>query len=379
MEMHFQDEPVDFILDCLHYWVTEYHIDGIHLFAGEAALNAAARDALLAKTKLITVFWNGEKKHYKNMANYNAGFMNVARKFLKGDENQLGDFVNVSRYNPVQSANINYITSHDGFTLFDLVSYDRKHNEANGEGNADGENFNNSWNCGTEGPSKKKKIQHLRLRQMKNALMLVLLSQGTPLLLAGDECCNSQAGNNNPYCVDSELSWVSWNSRGMAAEMTAFAKELIAFRKQYKILHMPKQLLSYDSLSCGYPDISCHGSSAWYNTMESYNRHIGMMYYGRYAYIEDLCQQGNADADTFLYIAYNMHWEEHELALPIGYNECDWQVALCSGDKGSAVLGKDGKTVHVKPRCIAVLTGLRKKKENNKKTNRKTGEENGHS
>ena len=153
MEMHFQDEPVDFILDCLHYWVTEYHIDGIHLFAGEAALNAAARDALLAKTKLITVFWNGEKKHYKNMANYNAGFMNVARKFLKGDENQLGDFVNVSRYNPVQSANINYITSHDGFTLFDLVSYDRKHNEANGEGNADGENFNNSWNCGTEGPS----------------------------------------------------------------------------------------------------------------------------------------------------------------------------------------------------------------------------------
>ena len=109
---------------------------------------------------------------------------------------------------------------------------------------------------------------------MKNALMLVLLSQGTPLLLAGDECCNSQAGNNNPYCVDSELSWVSWNSRGMAAEMTAFAKELIAFRKQYKILHMPKQLLSYDSLSCGYPDISCHGSSAWYNTMESYNRHM---------------------------------------------------------------------------------------------------------
>ena len=104
----------------------------------------SARDALLAKTKLITVFWNGEKKHYKNMANYNAGFMNVARKFLKGDENQLGDFVNVSRYNPVQSANINYITSHDGFTLFDLVSYDRKHNEANGEGNADGENFNNS-------------------------------------------------------------------------------------------------------------------------------------------------------------------------------------------------------------------------------------------
>ena len=105
------------------------------------------------------------------MANYNAGFMNVARKFLKGDENQLGDFVNVSRYNPVQSANINYITSHDGFTLFDLVSYDRKHNEANGEGNADGENFNNSWNCGTEGPSKKKRLRRLAFSRKPSFLL----------------------------------------------------------------------------------------------------------------------------------------------------------------------------------------------------------------
>lgn len=388
MEMHFHGEPTDVILDCLHYWVTEYHIDGIHLYADEAVLNAAAKDALLAKTKIITVFWNGERGHFKNMANYNAGFMNVARKFLKGDENQLGDFVNVSRSNPIQSANINYVTSHDGFTLFDLVSFDRKHNEANGENNADGEDFNNSWNCGMEGATRKKKVLQLRRQQMKNAILLLLLSQGTPLLLAGDEFCNSQGGNNNPYCVDSELSWVNWKYKGMAAEMTAFVKEVLAFRRNYKILHMPEQLLSYDSLSCGYPDISCHGSSAWYDTMESYNRHIGIMYYGKYVYAEAL-QEDVVDrqtetalpdeAETFLYVAYNMHWEEHELALPMGEEECQWQVALCSGGKESVAVCQEGRAVWVEPRCIAVLTGTRKKKEPLKIRRQKNGGKNEHS
>lgn len=358
MEMHFHGEPVDFILDCLHYWVTEYHIDGIHLYADEAALNAVANDALLSRTKIITVFWNGEKKHYKNMANYNAGYMNVVRKFLKGDENQLRDFVNVSRNNPVQSANINYITSHDGFTLMDLVSYDRKHNESNGENNADGENFNNSWNCGIEGPTRKRKVLQLRRQQLKNAVMLLLLSQGTPLLLAGDECCNSQNGNNNPYCLDSELSWVNWKQRGLAAEMTQFVKEVIAFRKEHKILHMPKQLLSYDSLSCGYPDISCHGNSAWYDRMESYNRHIGIMYYSKYA---------QESSQELIYIAYNMHWEEHELALPKADEECKWQVVLSSGSKESAYVKEDSRAVWIEPRCIAVLTGEVKKKKRVKK------------
>lgn len=373
MEMHFHGESTDFILDCLHYWVTEYHIDGVHLYADDDSLNAAAKDPLLSRTKIITVFWNGETKHYKNMANYNAGFMNVARKFLKGDENQLGDFVNVSRNNPIQSANINYITSHDGFTLMDLVSYDRKHNESNGENNTDGEDFNNSWNCGMEGPTRKKKVLQLRRQQLKNALMLLLLSQGTPLLLAGDECCNSQNGNNNPYCLDSELSWVNWKQRGMAEELTQFVKELTAFRKNHKILHMPKQLQAYDSLSCGYPDISCHGSSAWYDAMESYNRHIGIMYYSKYAYtnslegqednMESMVTEWQGKEDGFIYIAYNMHWEAHELALPKADDECQWQVVLCSGSKESALIQEDSRKVWIEPRCIAVLTGELKKKK----------------
>ena len=358
MEMHFYDEATDFILDCLHYWVTEYHIDGIHLYADEAALNAAAKDSLLSKTKLITVYWDGEPKKFKNMANYNSGFMNVVRKFLKGDENQLGDFVNVSRYNPPQSANINYITSHDGFTLMDLVSYDRKHNESNGENNTDGENFNNSWNCGEEGASRKKKVLQLRRQQLKNAFLLLLLSQGTPLILAGDEFGNSQGGNNNPYCVDSEVSWVTWNNKGIAAELMEFVKEVIAFRKAKKILHMPKQLLAYDSISCGFPDVSCHGNSAWYDTMESYNRHIGIMYCSQYANIENaLKDTKNEDENELLYIAYNMHWEEHELALPKADEECTWKLEMCSGNENSALIKEDSRTVWVAPRCIAVLSG----------------------
>ena len=369
MELHFDDEATDFILDCLHYWVMEYHIDGIHLYADEAALNAAAKDSLLSRTKLITVYWNGKPKKFKNMANYNDGFMNVARKFLKGDENQLGDFVNVSRYNPTQSANINYVTSHDGFTLMDLVSYDRKHNETNGENNTDGENFNNSWNCGEEGTSRKKKIIQLRRQQIKNAFLLLLLSQGTPLILAGDEFCNSQNGNNNPYCLDNEVSWVTWNYRGMAAEITQFVKEVIAFRKAKKILHMPKQLLSYDSISCGFPDVSCHGNSAWYDTMESYNRHIGIMYCSRYACtLNTLADRHNNDENELIYIAYNMHWEEHELALPKAEQECRWQVEMCSGGKDNALIKDDSRTVQIAPRCIAVLTGKLAKRRSVRKS-----------
>ena len=196
MEMHFQDEPVDFILDCLHYWVTEYHIDGIHLFAGEAALNAAARDALLAKTKLITVFWNGEKKHYKNMANYNAGFMNVARKFLKGDENQLGDFVNVSA---IIRCRVPILIILQAMTDLRCLIWSATTESTTRQTAREMRTVKILTIAGTaerKDLQRKKKIQHLRLRQMKNALMLVLLSQGTPLLLAGDECCNSQAGNN---------------------------------------------------------------------------------------------------------------------------------------------------------------------------------------
>lgn len=343
MEMYFTDEPVSMITDCIKYWVINYHIDGIHLYAPDAALSAAATDPMLSRTKIFTVFWNGSAKKYKNMADYNNGYMNTVRKFLKGEENQLGDFINTARNNPSNAACINYITNHNGFTLNDLVSYDRKHNEANGENNMDGENFNYSWNCGTEGKTRKKKITDLRQRQIKNAFMLLMLSQGTPLILAGDEFRNTQGGNNNPYCIDSETSWLNWKNSDYSKEIFEFVRELIQFRKDNKILHMDDKLLASDRLVCGYPDVSYHGDNAWYSAMENYNRHIGIMYCSKYA-----------GGDELIYVAYNMHWENHMLALPKIPGDSKWKVKICSGDIKSDIQIKD-KQIKIAPRTIAVL------------------------
>ena len=156
MEMFFTDESTGFILQCVRYWVTEYHIDGVHVYCDESALKALSQDALLADTKIITVYWNGKTGTKKHMANYNNDFQNIVRRLLKGDENMLGEFAAISRKNDANSASINYIANNNGFTLNDLVSYDRKHNELNGENNRDGEEFNFSWNCGEEGSTRKR-------------------------------------------------------------------------------------------------------------------------------------------------------------------------------------------------------------------------------
>lgn len=373
MEMYFTTEAPSMILDCLRFWVTEYHLDGIHLYASETALRAAAADPVLSKTKLLTVFWNGESFDYKHMGNYNDGFQNTLRRFLKGDENQLAAFVDVIKSNPVQSANINYITNHNGFTLMDLVSYDRKHNEGNHENNRDGEDFNYSWNCGVEGKSRKKRIVKLRKKQMKNALLMLFLSQGTPLLLAGDEFENTQGGNNNPYCIDGETTWLNWKNSEDARELQQFVRDLIQFRMKHKILHMDRQLYAYDQLSCGFPDVSYHGSSAWFNAMENYNRHIGVMYCQRYSFVSDEDKDARHETTTsaldankdieLIYIAYNMHWEQHELALPKTGESGSWQVVMCSSDKEDAVSIADNRIVTITDRCIAVLKGVVKAKD----------------
>ncbi len=350
MEMFFDNETPDMVLDCLRYWVTEYHIDGVHLYGTTISLAVAAADPVLARTKIITVYWDGEKGNVKHMANYNDGFMRTARCFLKGDENQLADFVNLSRENPIQSANINYITNHNGFTLADMVSYERKHNEANGENNRDGENFNYTWNCGEEGPTKKKKVTSLRKRQVKNALMMLMLSSGTPLIMAGDECENSQGGNNNPYCVDGEVSWVNWKKTESSKELFEYVKGIIGYRKANKILHMNDRLFSSDPVSCGYPDVSYHGSNAWYNSCENYDRHVGIMYCSKYDGKTDVAQEFK-----LIYVAYNMHWEKHGLALPKLPAGAEWKVVMCTDkDKPAADVSQD-KVVTIMPRTIAVL------------------------
>lgn len=367
MEMYFSDETPELITDCIRYWVMEYHIDGVHLYGPPCALNVCATDPVLSYTKIITVFWDGKRGHVRHMADYNDGYLGIIRRFLKGDDNQLEDFINTQRNNPQNAAVINYITNHNGFTLNDCVSYDRKHNEANHENNRDGESFNYSWNCGFEGRTKKKKVLALREKQMKNALMMLMFSAGTPLIFGGDEFLNSQLGNNNPYCLDNEISWVNWNDNEVSKRMTEFVKKLISFRKKYNILHMKDKLLASDSLSCGYPDISYHGSGAWYQVTENYNRHIGIMYCTKYS--DCKTNAGKDDEFELIYIAYNMHWEAHELALPKISESSSWNVKICSADDESVSV-IDNRTLHIAPRTSAVLTATIKNIKNIKRGHR---------
>lgn len=358
IEMFFPyDAGINLIRDCVRYWVVEYHIDGVHMNASNAAMEAIAGDPLLSHVKMFSTYWDGITKNpsYKNLANYNQGFMDCARKLLKGDENQLNEFSSRVKANDLRFGQINYIANSNGFTLMDLVSYDRKHNEPNGENNHDGEDFNNSWNCGIEGKCRKKKTMDLRLKQIKNALMMVFLSQGTPLLLAGDEFGNSQNGNNNPYCQDNEVSWLNWKNLDSNKEIFEFTKELIAFRKKHRILHMDTPLRDMDYRSCGYPDVSFHSDNAWFASFENYNRHFGMMYCGKYA--------TNADGseDDFIYVAYNLHWEKHVLALPTLQEGYEWEIVMDSTGKiDSSRLHVEERGIEVEERSIVVLTSTKK-------------------
>ena len=217
---------------------------------------------------------------------------------------------------------VNHITDYRGFTLSDLVSYDRKHNEENGEDNRDGSDYNYSWNCGVEGSSRKRAILQMRLAQRKNALAMLFLSQGTPLLLAGDEMGRSMQGNNNAYCQDNKINWLDWKLLEKEAELFTYTKELIRYRKEHPILHSRQTMQIMDSLSCGYPDLSYHGEQAWYAHFENYYRHMAVLYCGMYE------KKPDGTDDDFIYIIWNMHWEKHTFALPTLPQDYVWTVSM---------------------------------------------------
>lgn len=239
------------------------------------------------------------------------------------------------------------MSNYFGLTLKDMVCYDRKHNEANGEDNRDGNDFNGSWNCGEEGPSKRKKVQALRSKQIRNAITILLMSQSTPLIFMGDEFGNSQRGNNNPYCQDNSVTWLDWNDLKKNESIYAFWQKMIAFRREHPILHPAKQSRIMDYLSCGYPDLSFHGENAWRPRTESYNRHIGIMYCGKYAH------NLNGEEDAFLYFAMNMYWEKRSLAMPKLPAGMKWKLVLSTDDM--PVMSGDGNAVSA--REDIVLTG----------------------
>ena len=350
------------IVSVLRYWVEEYHVDGFHLL-GFPNLLLAAEDPFLKRTKLFAENWNEvmdrrPKKGYitpgdgpvsvaeKNLAEYNMQFMEDMRRFLKGDEGMLQAFEFRNRRN--------------GFTLMDAVSYDRKHNEKNGEENRDGSDYNYSWNCGAEGPTRKKKIVELRKQLIKNAYLLLFLSQGVPLLMAGDEFGNSQDGNNNAYCQDNAVSWLNWKLLETHMDQVEFVKRLIAFRKSHKMFHMDREPRIMDYKSCGRPDVSYHGENAWKPEFENFRRQFGILYWGAYAKKPD----GTDDAN--FYVLYNMHWEPHMFGLPHLPKGAKWHVICSTADPDVEDLPSDGTgevlknqmMLAVPPRGIMILESV---------------------
>ncbi|MDO4321746.1 MAG: alpha-amylase family glycosyl hydrolase [Lachnospiraceae bacterium] len=359
LEFAFSDDVhIGMIEECLSCWAMDYHIDGFSVIARESVVEELARLPLFRRRKLICNWypdglksWNAEKNHGM-LAESNDGFMNDCRRLLKGDESCLGAFSFQIRNHPEGCARINYMTNHDGFTMMDLVSYDRKYNLDNGEQDRDGTDYNLSWNCGAEGPSRKKDIAALRMRQRKNAYAMMLFAQGTPMLLAGDEFGNSQNGNNNPYCHDSELSWLDWSGCRRNRELTEFVEKAVAYRKAHRVLHQPRALKLSDQLSSGFPDLSFHGEQAWYGDMERGRRHLGCMYSGRYT-----------GEEGFVYIAYNFHWNPQEFALPLLPKGEVWQRVMDTSRKESFLEEeareqmKDAKSFTVPARTIVILEG----------------------
>ena len=364
------------IVSVLRYWVEEYHVDGFHLL-GFPNLLLAAEDPFLKRTKLFAENWNEvmdrrPKKGYitpgdgpvsvaeKNLAEYNMQFMEDMRRFLKGDEGMLQAFEFRNRRNPAEYAVVNYMANTNGFTLMDAVSYDRKHNEKNGEENRDGSDYNYSWNCGAEGPTRKKKIVELRKQLIKNAYLLLFLSQGVPLLMAGDEFGNSQDGNNNAYCQDNAVSWLNWKLLETHKDQVEFVKRLIAFRKSHKMFHMDREPRIMDYKSCGRPDVSYHGENAWKPEFENFRRQFGILYWGAYAKKPD----GTDDAN--FYVLYNMHWEPHMFGLPHLPKGAKWHVICSTADPDVEDLPSDGTEevlknqmmLAVPPRGIMILESV---------------------
>ncbi len=333
MEMNFiKGTSQVLILDCLRYWVLEYHVDGFKISKDTVPGVFLAADPVLGRTKLMAEGWEAEQIYpretiplYKNLAEYNSVFTTSARRFLRGDEEQTGAIAFYIRRNPDKFGVINYITNHDGFTLMDLFSYDIKHNEKNGENNLDGAEYNYSWNCGFEGNTKNKKVIKLRRKQIRNAFLLLFLSQGTPLIMAGDEFGNSQEGNNNAYCQDNEIAWLNWELTDPNKDILDFVKQLIKLRKEHPILHMENELRGMDYISCGFPDISFHGVRAWYPDYGHYSRILGVMLAGNYVKLN------RNENDRTFYFGFNMHWDKHGFDLPMLPLGRQWHLLYDTG------------------------------------------------
>jgi isoamylase len=383
------------VLDCLRYWAAEYHIDGFRFdlasilgrdaagrpLANPPLLEALAYDPILGKCKLIAEAWDagglyqvGTFPAYHRWSELNDRYRDTLRKFLKGDMGQVQDMAMLIQGAPDMfadrgpTASINFVTSHDGFTLNDLFSYNEKHNEANGEENRDGNNYNYSWNCGHEGVTDDLEINKLRRRMMKNAVAILLVSQGVPMILMGDEVAHTRLGNNNGYCQDNELNWFDWTRLGSEGDMFDFFSRCIHFRRAHHVLRNRFHFQHREKTSSGYPDISWHGVEAWNPDWSESSRTLAFMLCGEELNSQlELPQKGKQppEAVDFIYAAMNMHWDGHVFQLPRLPVGRRWRRFVDTSrppgkeivEPGKEVLLRDQEQMTVGPRSVVILVG----------------------
>ncbi len=338
-DFYFEEDLTSrFIVDVLRYWVINYGVDGFALFGSRIPAEDILRDPYLKDSKFI--FENRpdegclkfiDENRREKTAVLNSDFLYDNRRFLKSDGGMLSRFTGHLMEKGDLSL-INYMSSFNTMTMNDMVSFDRKHNEENGENNSDGTDLNFSWNCGVEGKSRRKAVMTLRERQIKNAFTYLLLSRGTPRIFMGDEFRNSQKGNNNPYCLDNTVTWLNWDDLNKNSVIFDYVKRLISLR-----LKNPVFRKSQNKEKGSFPETSFHGESAWAANYFDYCRHIGVLYSEKNVY----------------YCAYNMHWQEQKLALPSPGKNKKWKCVISTNEEKDPVM--DSGFLYVPPRSVIIL------------------------
>lgn len=330
-----------FIIDCLRHWAIEYRVDGFRFdlasilgrdqngapMANPPILETLAFDPVLGKMKLIAEAWDagglyqvGSFPSWNRWAEWNGRYRDDMRSFLKGDDGMAGNAItritgSRDLYSPESrghKASVNFMTCHDGFTLYDLYSYNEKHNEKNGWNNTDGDNNGHSWNCGAEGETDDPNVNGLRRRLIKNAFAALLCSRGPAMFFAGDEFCNTQFGNNNAYCQDNIISWLDWSRLEEFKEIHDFVRHMIQFRKEHPILRKMTK-----PSSCQFPEISVHNGTPFNASTDYKTKLIGIMYAGRNE--EDT-------EDDIVFYCMNAYWEPLVMQLPVLPNGKHWHV-----------------------------------------------------
>ncbi|MCA1840935.1 MAG: glycogen debranching protein GlgX [Actinobacteria bacterium] len=357
-----QPDVLMLVMDSLRYWVTEMHVDGFRFdlaltlgresdefSQGAAFFDAVHQDPILSTVKLVGEPWDLGPGGYQignlptRWSEWNGRYRDTVRDFWNGRSKSIGEFASrlagsPDLYEPTgrdTSASINFVTAHDGFTLADLVTYNSKHNEANGHNNTDGESNNKSWNCGIEGPTDDPVITELRAKQMRNFLFTLFVSQGVPMLVAGDEMARSQSGNNNAYCQDNEISWLDWSLIEKQHDLLAFAKKLSSLRSTQPVLRRRNFFRS--AHSPGPPQI------AWFtpdghemNTADwswEYATSISVWLNGEA--IEDITSSGEPVVGDTLWLAFNAFGSALTFTLPERRWGTSWESVLCTDPKTS--------------------------------------------